>query len=422
MRRFSYPAFLFALTGLAYGQPLCRVSHLAIFDANVAEFTEQRTLDLQPGINSVEWRSLMPKAHVRTIHATGDGITVLRQDVTYDGPEVGNEESPVLHLTLQNAGAAGPHKVQVDYLAPNLSWKGDYSMVLGPSAAGNPPTEVSLDGWVTVQNDTGTDVCAGSLDLVAGEIRFLLDNGGKPRAHQATQNSLNRASIQQEDDAETGDTFAEVTGVSIFSRLRLAKDVSMTANATIDRFPLFQRLKLPIEERHIFENAAHIQTFARGGFILQPRGLEVRLVGTNRSRSPLPAGTVTVYTMDGEVPQVVGQDSIPLTPVGGTFTVSQGLSGVLQGTRRIADHRQFPNPDDTDERVLIDSIEVVISNRGPVAATVFVREGVEESPGKAWTVTKSSHPYRKLGDHQLEFEISVPSAGSVKIEYTVQTK
>ena len=56
--------------------------------------------------------------------------------VSFDGPEVRGQKSPVLHLVLQNAGAAGPRKVQIDYLAPGLSWKGDYSVLLGPPGAG----------------------------------------------------------------------------------------------------------------------------------------------------------------------------------------------------------------------------------------------------------------------------------------------
>src|SRR5262249_13408273 len=143
-----------------FAQPPCHTAHLTIFDANLAEFFEERTLDLQNGPNTIEWRSLMPLAYVRTIRVTTpDRVTLTRQDVTYDGPDVRGQKSPVLHLVLQNAGTAGPRKVQVDYLAPGLSWKGDYAMLLGPLASSGTPEQMQLDGWVTVQNDTGADIC-----------------------------------------------------------------------------------------------------------------------------------------------------------------------------------------------------------------------------------------------------------------------
>ncbi|HYL73515.1 MAG TPA: hypothetical protein VEU96_04885 [Bryobacteraceae bacterium] len=162
-------AILLATPLALCAQPPCRTTHLTIFDANLAEFREERTLDLQAGANSIEWRSLMPQTYVRTIRVTvGDGLTVARQDVTYDGPELHNQKSPVLHLVIRNGGAAGPRQVQIDYLAPGLSWKADYALLLDSLGASRTPTELQLDGWVSVQNDTGTDICAASVDLVAG--------------------------------------------------------------------------------------------------------------------------------------------------------------------------------------------------------------------------------------------------------------
>ncbi len=405
---------------LANGQGVNTVRHLTVFDANVAEFTEERTLDLQAGLNSVEFRSLMPQPFVRTLRVTGDRVTVVRQDITYDGPEVRNQKSPVLHLVLQNSGAAGPRQVQADYLAPGLSWKGDYSIVLPQPPNGAPPDEMLFDGWVTVQNDTGADVSAGTVDLVAGEVQLLVVNTRASGNFQANSQMATFANAPEAEAPESAG--AEVTGVSVFSRLRLGRDISMTANTPVNRFPLFQRLKLAVEQRNVFENEARAQTLGRGGFLLLPRGLEVRLVSKNTHPSPLPAGMVTVYSQEGEVLQVVGQDRIPLTPMGADFSVTQGRSNVLQGTRRIVERREDPDPLPRNARhnKLVTRVEVVISNRGAVPSTAFVREGVEEFGNRDWTVTQSSHPHQKLGDRMLEFKLPVPPKGDVKLEYTIE--
>ena len=394
-------------------QSPCRTAHLTIFDANLAEFFEERTVDLQSGSNSIEWRGLMPQTYVRTIRVTAaDGVTVARQDVTYDGPEVRNQKSPVLHLSLLNAGGVGPHKVQIDYLAPGLSWKGDYAVL-----AGGPSPEMQLDGWVTVQNDTGSDICAGSVDLVAGEVQLLLPGMATPRAFTANAQVAYRANEGSVDS----NAFVEVTGVSVFSRLRLGRNIAMAANVSVGRFPLFQRLKLPVEERNIFENEATAQTLGRGGFMLAPRGLEVRLVSRNDSKSPLPAGMVTIYSQDEEIPQVVGQDQIPLTPVGADFSVTQGRSNLMQGSRRVVDRRTLPDPSAPNRTKLVTQVETVITNRSAKPATAFVREGVE-GYGREWTVTESTHTYQKLGDHMMEFRLSVPANDSVRLVYTVESR
>lgn len=399
-------------------QAPCGAAHLTIFDANLAEFLEERTFDLQAGPNSIEWRSLMPQTYVRTIRVTaGDGVTVARQDVTYDGPEMRSQKSPVLHLVIRNGGAAGPHKVQVDYLAPGLSWKGDYTLLLGSLGASGTPTEMQLDGWVTVQNDTGADICAASVDLVAGEVQLLLPGTSTPRMYTANSQIANVGAGA----AAAGDAFAEVTGMSVFSRLRLGRNIAMAANASIGRFPLFQRLKLPVEERHIFENEAAAQTLGRGGFMLLPRGLEVRLVSRNQSESPLPAGMVTIYSQEDEVPQVAGQDQIPLTAAGADFSVTQGRSNLLQGTRRVVDRKTVPDPSAFNRTKLVTQVETRITNRGPSPATAFVREAVE-GYGREWTVSESTHPHQKLGDRMMEFRLQVPANASVSLVYTVESR
>jgi len=398
-------------------QPTCRTKHLTIFDANLAEFLEERTVELQSGPNSVEWRNLVPQALIRTIRVTsGEGVRVVRQDVTFDGAEVRGQKSPVLHLTLQNTAAAGPYKVQIDYLAPGLSWKGDYAMLLNPSRANAAPSEMQLDGWLTVHNDTGTDVCAAAVDLVAGEVQLRL-SGGMARTFTANSQMAN---VSDAGPASVSSA-AQVTGLSVFSRVRLGSNIAMAANVTIGRFPLVQALKLPVEERHIFENEAGAQTLGRGGFMLAPRGLEVRLVSRNQFHSPLPAGVVTVYSQEDQVAQVAGQDEIPLTPVGADFSVTQGRSNVLQGTRRVLDRRTVPDPAAPNRNKLVTQVETVIANRGGRTVTAFVRDGIE-SYGRDWTVTESTHSHQKIGDRMLEFRLPVPANSSVSLVYTVESR
>ena len=407
-----------AVSLLAYGQGTCPVRHMAIFDANMAEFLEERTLDLQAGLNNVEWRSLMPQAVIGTLRVIGEQVSVVRQDVSFDGTEVRNQKSPVLHLVLQNNGAAGPRKVQVDYLAPNLSWKGDYSLVLGPPVRGGAPADMLLDGWVSVRNETGMDVCAEAVDLVAGDVQLLAGRSGGAREYSANA----QAAYAPSAPSSAEDAGAEVAGLSVFTRLGLGRNIAIPANSLIARFPLFQRLKLPVEQRNIFENDAREQTLGRGGFMLLPRGLEVRLVSRNDSPSLLPAGIVTVYAQDGGLAQVVGQDRIPITPVGADFSVTQGRSNVLQGTRKVIDRREEPDPAARNHMKLVTRVEVVIANRGGDAAPAFVREGVENWGYGEWTLTETTHPQQKLGDRMMEFRVQVPANGSVKIAYTIEIR
>src|ERR671921_2859043 len=174
------PALLLTLLSLsthAPAQTQGAAAHLTVYDAGLAEILEERTVELQPGLNQVEWRSLMPKAYARTLRVTAEDAEVVRVDVTQDGVEVRGQRSPVLHIFIQNRGRAGGRRVQVDYLAPDISWRGDYSLVLAPTQGGAPPTSGTLDSWVALYNNTGTDVRGGTVDLVAGEVALLTEDG-----------------------------------------------------------------------------------------------------------------------------------------------------------------------------------------------------------------------------------------------------
>lgn len=400
------------------------VEQLTVYDAGVGQFVEARTIELQPGVNTVVWRSLMPQAFVRTLRVVAEGAEVVRQDVTYDGPEVRGSRAPVLHLVLRNPGAAGARRVQVDYLAPGVGWHNDYTLVLAPTAEGAPPTAATLDSWVSLLNSTATDIFARRVDLIAGEISLINTGAGGNRYEIDGVQNVAQMARPSESEQSAATMSAPAGALSAFSRFRLGANIAINANAPINRFPLFQNARLEITERNVFENEYNTQTFARGGFILLPRGLEVRLVSRNTTGVPMPAGQVTIYARaDGAAAQIVGQDRVPLTPMNGEFSVSQGRSSTLLGTRRVLERRAESynrESGSTDER-LITRVEVVITNRGAREKEAFVRERVEPYDDNVWRVVESSAPSEKLGANLIQFRLKVPAGGAVTLTYTVET-
>ena len=398
------------------------ISNLTIYNAGIAEFLEERTIELQQGNNTVEWRSLMPRANIRTVRVLAEDAEVVRQDVTYDGPQVNNEKSPVLHLVIQNRGATARKRVQVDYLAPNLSWVSDYSLVLDPTPNGAAPTAATLDSWVSLYNNTGVDLTAGTVDLVAGEIALLPDGGsGVSRNEYAAQTSnMSRSSSDAEESS--GASYAEVSSLSAFNRFTLGQNINLNANALISRFTIFQRARLAIVQRNVFENSYDTQTLGRGGFILLPRGLEVRLVAKNTAPSAMPAGLVTIYQRTGTLAQIVGQDRISFTPQNSEFSVTQGRSATLFGTRRVLERRvvNYKDNNGNSHDKLVTRVEVVLTNRGGQSAEAFVREGIERYDDNQWKIVDSTTPSEPLGANTVQFKVQVAAGGKTTIVYTVE--
>jgi len=410
-------------------QPLARAqssnnttSNLTIYNAGIAEFLEERAIDLQQGYNTVEWRSLMPKANIRTVRVLAEDAEVVRQDVTFDGAQVNSEKSPVLHLVIHNRGAAARKRVQIDYLAPNLSWQSDYALVLDPTPKGEAPTAALLDSWVSLYNNTGVDLAPGTVDLVAGEIALLPDGSGSMyRGDYAVQATVNVMSGSDASESN-GANYAEVSSLSAFNRFTLGKNINLNANALVSRFPIFQGARLAIVQRNVFENTYEAQTLGRGGFILLPRGLEVRLVARNSANSPMAAGLVTIYQRTGELAQIVGQDRISFTPQNMEFSVTQGRSATLFGTRRVLERRvvNYRDKNDSGQEKLVTKIEVVLTNRGTQPAEAFVREGIERYETNQWKIVESTNPSEPLGANTIQFKASVSAGGKTTIVYTVE--
>jgi hypothetical protein len=118
------------------------------------------------------------------------------------------------------------------------------------------------------------------------------------------------------------------------------------------------------------------------------------------------------------------QDRIGLTPPSAEFSVTQGRSATLFGTRRVVERRQdeYRNQLGNSRTKLTTKIEVVIMNRGPLPAEAFIREGVEPHGDNQWTLLESSTPGERLGASAVQFKVSVPAGGKTTVTYTVETK
>jgi hypothetical protein len=401
-----------------------KIKNLAIYDAGVATVLEERTVELQTGLNTIEWRSLLPKAYIRTVRVVAENADVVRQDVANDGADVRSEKSPTLRLAIQNKGAAGARKVQVSYLVPNMRWQNDYSLVLDQTAEGVSPTAATFDSWVSIFNSVGTDVAAETLDLIAGDIALLDRESSYREEEYGRQQYRAQTNVYASTETSDSSTSAAVEGLSIFSRFRLGQNISLPSSIAVNRFPLFQRARLGIIQRNVFENAYNQQTLARNGFTLLPRGLEVRIVSKNTTNVVMPNGRVNLYAMKDGIAQLVGQDQIPLTPVDSEFTVVQGRSGTLFGTRRVVERSSssYKAEDGYTRDKLTTKIEIALINRGKIPAEAFVREGIEAHGYNRWTILESSTQHEKIGAGAIQMKVTVPANGQMVVSYTVETK
>lgn len=238
----------------------------------------------------------------------GQRIEVLRDDglpvrVVFDKVPENLRARPTLSVTI-DAAKAGAIPTRLSYLTPGLGWTSDYVTLFDEKAG-----TIDVQGWVTLNNNTGTTFTNADTLLVAGDV-----SGGQNRF----------AYMAGGDDATI-----EEAGTESGPRERLGN------------FYLY-----PLPERTTIANAQQKQVsfldvkgaaarrayeFTNGwmGGNDVPRSVATAIkFSTSRNGGlgdQLPAGTIRVYMRDARGdPQFIGENRITHTPMGSSMSIRTG--------------------------------------------------------------------------------------------------
>lgn len=119
----------------------------------------------------------------------------------------------------------------------------------------------------------------------------------------------------------------------------------------------------------------------------------------------------------------VGQDRIAFTPQNGEFSVTQGRSSTLFGTRRVLERRvvNYRDKNNESQDKVVTRVEVVLTNRGAQAAEAFVREGIERYDDNQWKIIESTPVEgERPAANTVQFKLNVPAGGKVTLIYVVE--
>jgi hypothetical protein len=291
--------------------------------------------------------------------------------------------------------------VEVTYLTQNLNWRADYVLKLDAQ-----DRAADLNGWVTLDNKTGTSYENAALRLVAGDVNRVappadLDNNAdwsardeeaKPRAPQFRQENLFEYHLYSL-DRPTSILDKETKQVALLS----AEGIGVTK-------------KLVLNGQEYFYRGQHGQLEANkkvGVFV------EFENSEKNKLGMPLPKGTVRLYKADSSgALQFVGEDAIDHTPRDEKLALKVGEAFDIVGDRKQKDWTQVSNC------VGESSYEVEIRNHKDAAVQVEMNEPV----GGDWQVLSHSQPYVKVDAATLRFVVAVPPRGATKVTYRIRVR
>ena len=126
---------------------------------------------------------------------------------------------------------------------------------------------------------------------------------------------------------------------------------------------------------------------------------------------PIPQGLVRLYQKDKDnTLRLVGEDQVAHTAVRDTVRLTIGTAFDVTAERRQTDQQQVT------PRVMESAVEIKLTNQKAESIDVSV---VEHSWGD-WTITDSSHKWRKVDANTFEFVVRCPPGKPVTVTYRLQ--
>ncbi len=329
----------------------------------------------------------------------GDRIEVLREDgiparVIFDEVPPNLRANPTLSV-LANAAAPVNGDVTLAYLSRGLAWSADYVAVF-EEAQGN----VSLQGWITLTNNSGTTFANASAQLVAGDINVVGSEAEWWQVYNVRRNNANvrRAGVEASGREQLADYYV----------YPLAEQTTIANNQT-------KQVSFLSAER-VRADRGYEQTFYNFFSQEEPVSAEVRVRFSNSQASglgdQLPSGVVRVYARDARgQPQFVGEDRIGHTSAGSDLalkigdafdvTIQPTLRQTTRSSRRATDY----------------AMSYLVRNARSQPATVTIRQ---DSLWRFNEVVAESIAGRRTDADSFAWDVPVPANGETELTFTIR--
>jgi len=330
----------------------------------------------------------------------GDRIEVLRDDgiparVIFDKVPENLRASPTLSVVAQASRAVNAD-VSLSYLSRGLSWAADYVAVFDEKAG-----ETSLQGWITLTNNSGTGFENARIQLIAGDINIV---NNEQQWWQRYNNSRAVPGARRAAGTESTDR-ARLADYYVYP---IAQPTTLANNQT-------KQVSF-LSAGRVRATKAYEQSFYSFSSLEEPVSAEVRVRFENSRAAglgeQLPSGVVRVYARDAQgQPQFVGEDRVGHTGAGSELALKIGeafdvtVQPTLVSTRRVSARR-------TEY-----AMQYLVRNARPEPVTVTIRQ---QGLWRFNEVLQESVPGRRNGANDLAWDVVVPANGESELRFTIQ--
>lgn len=309
---------------------------------------------------------------------------------------------PTLVWMLDNRGSK-KQTIEASYLTTGINWKADYVAVVNHN-----DTKADLNGWVTIDNQSGTTYRDASLKLVAGDVNRVRDEGlGGARRDSFRLKSTREAAAPQFQEESFFEYHLYTLGRPATVRQAEKKQISLLSASDLK-----VTKELAINGRsHYFRNYR-----APGQAIKEKVGVYVEFKNSKKNNlgMPLPKGVVRVYKADKSgSQQFIGEDRIDHTPKNESVRIKLGDAFDVVAERKQTDYKVV-----SSGHVYEYAYEIKIRNHKEEKITVVVNEPI----GGDWKMLSSTYPAKKSAAFAARFNVPVAKDKESVLRYRIRIR
>ena len=329
-----------------------------------------------------------------------DGRIILSPQGEIDVMEVpeGLISKPSLVWQIDSA-TAQQAKMELSYLTKGMSWTANYVLTLGDSGTGD------IQGWVTLNNQSGLTFNDAKLKLLAGDVN-VVDDRDKFADTGVMQKGRAKMTLS------LGGGFKEES-LFEYHLYTLGRPASVR-NKETKQLSLLEGFDVPFKKVIAFESSAETTEPGQGTDELQS-AVKVKFKNDEKSHlgMPMPAGKVRLYQRDaGGSLQFLGEDQIQHTPRDEKLSLAVGKSFDMKAT-----HKQVSFTK-TGKRSSVSTYEIEVRNRKKTAETATIYERI----GSQWKITGNSDSFVKEDANTAVFEVKLKAGEVRKLKFTIDAK
>jgi hypothetical protein len=343
------------------------------------------------------------------LQATDGQVTVVKleriKEFTFPALPAGLITKPTLVWQVESA-QAGSQDVEVTYLTNGLNWQANYVAVLADDEKA-----LDLNGWVTLDNRSGTSYQDAKLKLIAGDINRVANDSRVVQEKVLYDAAAPAAAGVEERSFFEYHLYEVQRPVTVKDQQTKQIEFVTAGGVPATKFFVYDGAQMPFYGYYQPAEDPGYGTASNSkvGVMLEFKNGEQDGLGI-----PLPQGTIRLFKKDVDGSTLlIGEDSIDHTPKDEQIRLTVGDAFDIVGERVQTDFKI-----DTDRRFMEETFQITLRNHKTEDVEVRVVEHMYR--WSQWQILTETQDHTKTDAQTIEYRVPVKADGEATVTYTVR--